>query len=78
MVPQEMKLLDMLSNNNVTFYIPPYQRNYEWTDDQCKVFIDDVKKTCDQNLVSKTTEHFFGTITFISAIKSPLPPFPSL
>ncbi|MBR2693684.1 MAG: DUF262 domain-containing protein [Thermoguttaceae bacterium] len=49
MIPQENKLLDMLSNNDVTFYIPPYQRNYEWTADQCKVFFDDVKKTCDLN-----------------------------
>ena len=29
MVPSEMKLLDMLSNNDVTFFVPPYQRNYE-------------------------------------------------
>ena len=44
MIPQEIKLLQMLSNNEVTFFIPPYQRNYEWTDEQCKVFLEDVKK----------------------------------
>ena len=70
MIPQEMKLLNMLSNNNVTFYIPPYQRNYEWTEEQCKVFLEDVKKTCEQNLVlKKNTEHFFGSITFFQTEK---------
>lgn len=64
MIPSESKLLNMLSNNDVTFFIPPYQRNYEWTDDQCKVFLDDVKKTCELNLAGTTAEHFFGTITF--------------
>lgn len=43
MVPNEKKLLDLLSNNDVTFFIPPYQRNYEWTDEQCKVFLDDIE-----------------------------------
>ena len=64
MIPHEFKLLDMLSNNDVTFYIPPYQRNYEWTSEQCKVFLDDVIKTCNQNMNGETTEHFFGAITY--------------
>ena len=64
MIPQETKLLDMLSNNDVTFFIPPYQRNYEWTDEQCKVFLDDIQKTSKQNSSGKTTEHFFGSITY--------------
>lgn len=64
MVPSERKLLNMLSNNDVTFFIPPYQRNYEWTDDQCKVFLNDIKKTSELNLAGTTAEHFFGTITY--------------
>lgn len=64
MIPQEKKLLDVLSNNDVTFFIPPYQRNYEWTDEQCKVFYDDILKTHDRNVAGDTTEHFFGSITF--------------
>lgn len=64
MIPQETKLLQMLSNHNVTFFIPPYQRNYEWTDEQCQVFLDDVKKTYDGNNAGKTSEHFFGSITY--------------
>lgn len=64
MIPQESKLLNLLSNNDVTFFIPPYQRNYEWNDDQCKVFLDDVIKTYHSNVNGKTTEHFFGSITY--------------
>ena len=64
MVPQESKLLSLLSNNDVTFFIPPYQRNYEWSDEQCKVFLTDVMKTYDKNSRGITAEHFFGSITY--------------
>ena len=67
MIPQEKKLLDLLSNNDVTFFIPPYQRNYEWTDEQCTVFLDDVIKTCSSNLQGVNEEHFFGSITFFQS-----------
>ena len=64
MIPQEQKLLSLLSNNDVTFFIPPYQRNYEWTEEQCKVFLDDIVKTYKLNSSGKTSEHFFGSITY--------------
>lgn len=57
-------MLDVLSNNDVTFFIPPYQRNYEWTEEQCSVFWDDIKKTALLNDIGQKSEHFFGTITF--------------
>lgn len=64
MIPQECKLLSLLSNNDVTFFIPPYQRNYEWIDEQCEIFLADVMKTYDQNMKGETAEHFFGSITY--------------
>lgn len=64
MIPSEQKLLSVLSNNDVTFFIPPYQRNYEWTDDQCRVFLDDIVKTYKQNMTGTVSEHFFGSITY--------------
>jgi uncharacterized protein with ParB-like and HNH nuclease domain len=64
MVPNEMKLLNMLSNNDVTFFVPPYQRNYEWTTEQCEAFFDDVEKTYEKNSQGHRTEHFFGSITY--------------
>lgn len=64
MVPTEEKLLKLLSNHDVVFFIPPYQRNYEWTEEQCKVFFDDVVKTAKKNERHENTEHFFGSITY--------------
>lgn len=58
-------LLDSLSNNDVTFFIPPYQRNYEWATDNCKVLFSDVAKVSEANLVNKKTEHFFGSIVYV-------------
>ena len=69
MIPYEKKLLEVLSNNDVTFFIPPYQRNYEWTDEQCKVFLNDVIKTEDENSRGRYTEHFFGAITYFQTEK---------
>ena len=68
MIPSEQKLLSLLSNHDVTFFIPPYQRNYEWTDDQCNVFLEDVKKTYELNKNGNKTEHFFGSITFFKTL----------
>jgi uncharacterized protein with ParB-like and HNH nuclease domain len=58
-------LLEALSNNDVTFFIPPYQRNYEWKLDTCKVFLDDVIKVALENQAGKKTEHFFGSIVYV-------------
>ena len=67
MVPQEKKLLTLLSNNDVTFFIPPYQRNYEWDDSQCKVFWEDLLKTTKLNADRCHMEHFFGSITYFQS-----------
>ncbi len=66
MIATETKLLFLLSNNDLTFFIPPYQRNYEWTEEQCDVFLKDIKKTYEANLHGKHIEHFIGTITFFA------------
>ena len=64
MIPNEKHLLDLLSNNDVTFFIPPYQRNYEWGEDQCDVFYKDMIKVVHDNKAGNTSEHFFGTVTY--------------
>lgn len=58
MIPEGTKLLEMLSRHDVTFFIPPYQRNYEWTEEQCDVFYRDVVKTCYRNKKGYNAEHF--------------------
>lgn len=60
-----MHLLDSLSNNDVTFFIPPYQRNYEWQLENCRVLLSDVRKVAASNLKNVTTEHFFGSIVYV-------------
>lgn len=65
MIPHATYLLDSLSNNDVTFFIPPYQRNYEWSAEICRVFLTDVKRTAEANLNSQVTEHFFGNIVYV-------------
>jgi uncharacterized protein with ParB-like and HNH nuclease domain len=64
MIPQSKYLLDVLSNNDVTFYIPPYQRNYEWELAQCEVFYNDILKVAQERAKGGNAEHFFGTITY--------------
>ena len=66
MVPNESKLLELLSNHNVTFFIPPYQRNYEWDREQCEAFLSDVIKTAKVNRFGGYVEHFFGSVTYFS------------
>jgi len=63
----ETHLLSVLSSNDVTFFIPPYQRNYEWDKSQCEVFYQDVHKTTVGNKEGINTEHFFGTIVYVQS-----------
>lgn len=65
-----LNLLDFLSQENVMFFIPPYQRNYTWDNEQCRVLWDDVRR-----IVSDNSEHFFGTITFFREKDSNLETF---
>ncbi|MDR0950388.1 MAG: DUF262 domain-containing HNH endonuclease family protein [Candidatus Ancillula sp.] len=58
-------LLELLSNNDVTFFIPPYQRNYEWTKEQTEVLWKDIINLVSQNIRGERSEHFFGTIVYV-------------
>lgn len=67
MIPSKQDLLQMLSNNDVTFYIPPFQRNYEWKNEQCEIFLEDIVKTAKANISGQISEHFFGSVTFFQS-----------
>lgn len=54
------KILDLLSNNDVTFFIPPYQRNYEWDEEMCEILYQDISKVAE----SEEAQHFFGTVIY--------------
>ena len=60
MQSRDSKIIPLLSNNDVTFFIPPYQRNYEWDIPMCDTFYKDIKKVAN----TPNTQHFFGTIIF--------------
>ena len=61
----EKHLLELLSNNDVTFFIPPYQRNYECEEEQCQIFLNDILKVALINLKGEIAEHFFGTVVYV-------------
>lgn len=65
MEPKNNCLLDLLSGNDVTFFIPPYQRNYEWDDEQCDVFLDDIVKVARANSAGDSVEHFIGFLVYV-------------
>src|SRR5690625_581199 len=67
MKASENHLISLLSNNDVTFFIPPYQRNYEWDKTQCEVFLNDIVRTAESNINDIYTEHFFGTIVYVES-----------
>lgn len=54
------QVLKLLSNNDVTFFIPPYQRNYEWDEEMCEILFKDIEKVAN----SSNNQHFFGTIIY--------------
>ena len=58
-------LLSSLSSKDVTFFIPPYQRNYEWSTTTCKVFLTDIQKVAKLNSAGTRAEHFFGSVVYV-------------
>jgi uncharacterized protein with ParB-like and HNH nuclease domain len=66
MKPGNGYLLKILSSKDVTFFIPPYQRNYDWDEGQCRVFLNDILQTAKKNLSGVHAEHFFGSIVYVT------------
>lgn len=64
----DAKILELLSNHDVTFFIPPYQRNYEWDVQTCEVLYRDIVRVAaaNKNQPSTATMHFFGTVIYYS------------
>jgi len=54
------KILQLLSNHDVTFFIPPYQRNYEWDEEMCEILYKDIVRVAE----SENSQHFFGTVIY--------------
>jgi uncharacterized protein with ParB-like and HNH nuclease domain len=61
MVAHSWKIEKSLSYKDIQFIIPVYQRNYDWTTEQCKQLLDDIMSIGDNS-----TGHFIGNIVYIS------------
>ena len=61
MKANELQINNFLQVPNVQFVIPVYQRNYDWTNTECKELLNDI--------ISVETEdrgtHFIGSIVFV-------------
>lgn len=61
MKANELPINNFLQAPNVQFVIPVYQRNYDWTNSECKELLDDVIAVETHNRGT----HFIGSIVFI-------------
>jgi len=62
MKADNLKFLEFIGASKRTFYIPVYQRNYDWKKTQCITLFKDIEN------ISKNTEkssHFLGTIVYV-------------
>ncbi|WP_428071820.1 DUF262 domain-containing protein [Candidatus Avelusimicrobium alvi] len=54
-------LHDFIGARKVVFRIPVYQRNYDWSEENCNRLLDDIK-----TIIDTGEKHFLGTIVFMS------------
>ena len=61
MKANELPIINLLQSPNVQFVIPVYQRNYDWTNNECKDLLNDIINVEKENRGT----HFIGSIVFI-------------
>lgn len=57
-----IKFFEFLEQKKTIFNIPVYQRNYEWSSEQCVQLFNDVEKIIQDDFSAK---HFLGTIVYV-------------
>ena len=69
MKANELPIINFLQAPNVQFVIPVYQRNYDWTNNECKELLNDIiaVETADRGT------HFIGSIVFEKVLDDDLP-----
>ena len=55
----ETTILKFIGGEDKVFIIPPFQRNYEWTIEQCEELFDDIL-----NAVKSKKNHYLGNIIY--------------
>jgi len=61
MKASELQINNFIQTPNVQFVIPVYQRNYDWTNTECKELLNDIISVESENRGT----HFIGSIVFI-------------
>ena len=61
MKANELPIINFLQAPNVQFVIPVYQRNYDWTNSECRELLNDILSVERE----KRGTHFIGSIVFI-------------
>lgn len=73
MKANELQINNFLQAPNVQFVIPVYQRNYDWTNSECKELLNDIIAVEQANRGT----HFIGSIVFVhEGTYSPAPKNP--
>lgn len=62
MIASQVALNSFLTKNRTQFVIPVYQRNYDWTNAQCKQLLEDIIEVGNK---TQNDNHFVGSIVFI-------------
>jgi len=62
MKANEINLNRFLSQSDTQFVIPVYQRNYDWTQQECKQLLDDIFEI---GRSDKINAHFIGSIVYV-------------
>jgi len=57
---KDVSVLSLLAQNDKTFYVPVYQRNYSWQKEQISILFDDVLSQTDP----QKRGHFFGSLYY--------------
>jgi uncharacterized protein with ParB-like and HNH nuclease domain len=61
MKANQLQIINFLQAPNVQFVIPVYQRNYDWTNTECKELLNDIISVETENRGT----HFIGSIVFV-------------
>lgn len=59
MKASDSSVLDFISGRKKSFIIPPFQRNYEWTETQCEDLFNDIVSSFNKN-----KEHYLGNVVY--------------
>jgi len=57
---KKQNIMELLESSEKVFIIPPFQRNYEWEEIQCKELFEDIKLIAND----KNKRHYLGNVVF--------------